>query len=140
MTVNSFANERHRTAAITQLSPNKIKIKGEQCCVVMWTQQCSAKNGGDNPNVNKRLRDIIDSARKAGVPKDIIERNLKRATEKGTDLQEHIIEVYGPGGSAYVMDCMTDNKQRAATDIWTIVKKLNGKVCALARCRLQHSN
>ena len=63
------------------------------------------------------------------MPKDIIERNLKRAEDKDTaDLAEHFIEVYGPGGTGYIMDCLTDNKQRATTEIWTAIKKLNAKV------------
>ena len=41
------------------------------------------------------------------------------------------LQVYGPGGSAFVMDCMTDNKQRATDTIWSVVKKCNGKVRAI---------
>ena len=41
-----------------------------------------------------------------------------------------VVEVYGPGGTGFIMECLTDNRQRATTDIWTIVKKLEGKVCA----------
>jgi transcriptional/translational regulatory protein YebC/TACO1 len=92
---------------------------------------CRAKAGGSNPDSNRQLQNTIDGARRAGVPKDIIERNLKRADEKGgADIEEHLIELYGPGGTGFVMDCLTDNKQRAHTDIWTVVKKLNGKVRA----------
>lgn len=71
----------------------------------------------------------MDQARKAGVPRDIVDRNLKRSQDKATaEVAEHLIEVYGPGGSGFVMDCLTDSKARAVSEIWTIVKKLNGKV------------
>ena len=92
-------------------------------------ETCRAKAGGDNPDTNLTLKSVISRAHGAGVPNDIINRNLKRAGDKSTaDLAEHLIEVYGPGGSGFIMDCLTDNRQRAATDIWTIVKKQNGKV------------
>lgn len=95
---------------------------------------CRAKAGGDNPDTNAKLKSVMTRARSAGVPNDIIDRNLKRAGDKSAaDLAEHLIEVYGPGGSGFIMDCLTDNRQRAATDIWTIVKKQNGKVRQMHR-------
>jgi transcriptional/translational regulatory protein YebC/TACO1 len=90
---------------------------------------CSAKQGGVNPASNVALQQILEQAKKANVPKDIIDRNLKRAQDKDTaTLTEVTIELYGPGGTGYILECLTDNKQRAATDIWTVVKKLDGKV------------
>lgn len=84
--------------------------------------------GGSNLDINLTLQAIVERARRAGVPKDIIDRNLRSSEDKSSaDVAEHIIEVYGPGGSGFLMDCLTDNRQRAATGIWTIVKKLNGK-------------
>jgi hypothetical protein len=89
---------------------------------------CRAK-GGIDLAANARLKTVILQARGLGVPSDIIDRNLKKATDNSApDLTEHFIEVYGPGGSGFIMDCFTDNKQRAANEIWTVVKRLNGKV------------
>jgi transcriptional/translational regulatory protein YebC/TACO1 len=84
--------------------------------------------GGSNVETNLSLHTIVERARRAGVPRDIIDRNMRHSEDKSSaNITEHIIEVYGPCGSGFLMDCLTDNKQRAVTSIWTIVKKLNGK-------------
>lgn len=88
-----------------------------------------ARQGGINPDTNVQLQAVMDGAKKANVPNDVIARNLKRAEDKdATSLSDIIIEAYGPGGTGFVFECLTDNKIRASTEIWTVVKKLEGKV------------
>lgn len=91
----------------------------------------SAKAGGIDLDANAALKQATEAARRAGVPKDIVARNIKRASDKdAAALEETVVEVYGPGGAAFVLECLTDCRQRAASEIWTVVKKHNGKVLA----------
>lgn len=91
-----------------------------------------AKQGGTSPDTNAQLQTVMDAAKKANVPNDVIARNLKRAEDKDVALlSDIIIEAYGPGGTGFIFECLTDNKTRASTEIWTVVKKLDGKVCII---------
>jgi len=91
----------------------------------------SAKSGGD-PGGNPRLRTAIDKARAGNVPNDTI----KRAIQKGTgeleaeSYEELIYEVYGPGGTAVVVEILTDNRNRTAGEIRKVLEKGNAKLAA----------
>jgi YebC/PmpR family DNA-binding regulatory protein len=91
----------------------------------------AAKSGGD-PGGNPRLRTAMDKARASNVPNDTI----KRAVQKGTgelaaeSYEELIYEVYGPGGTAVVVEILTDNRNRTAGEIRKILEKGNGKLAA----------
>ena len=98
----------------------------------------AAKTGGTDPASNRQLSVLLDQARRAGVPRDIIERNMKRSEDKSAaDFNDALYEVYGPGGTGFICECLTDNGNRTSTDIWTIVKKLNGKVCPVLTRQLR---
>lgn len=79
----------------------------------------AARLGGGDPNDNPRLRLAWDKALGANMPKDNIERAVKRGTGDGqADAYEEIrYEGYGPGGAAIMVDCMTDNKNRTVSEV-----------------------
>src|SRR5437016_11279177 len=74
----------------------------------------AAKQGGGDPNGNARLRTAIDAAKANSMPKDNIERAIKKGTGEleGVDYQEVLYEGYGPGGVAMVISALTDNPTR----------------------------
>lgn len=93
----------------------------------------AAKQGGGDPNANFSLRLAIDKAKAAGVPKDNIERAIKSGTGEdgdGKQLEELMYEGYGPGGVALLIKVVTDNKNRAASDIKHILSKNGGSLGA----------
>lgn len=74
----------------------------------------AAKLGGADPTSNPRLRAAIDNAKSNSMPKDTVDRAVKRGAggEEGQNLEEVRYEGYGPGGVAVMVDCMTDNRNR----------------------------
>lgn len=92
----------------------------------------AAKAGGGDPDGNARLRLAIDKARAANVPNDTI----KRAVQKGTgelaaeSYEELTYEVYGPGGTAVVVDILTDNRNRVAGEIRKLLERGHAKLAA----------
>jgi YebC/PmpR family DNA-binding regulatory protein len=79
----------------------------------------AAKLGGGDPSANARLRLAIDAGRAKSLPKDNIERAIKKGTGdlEGNDIQEVTYEGYGPGGVALIIDAMTDNPTRTVADV-----------------------
>ncbi len=90
----------------------------------------AAREGGGDAESNFKLRLAIEKARQANMPKDNIERAIKRGTgELGGAAYEHIIyEAYAPGGGALVIDVNTDNRNRAVANIKALLNKSNGKL------------
>jgi len=80
-----------------------------------------------NPEFNPKLRTAIQKAKEANVPSDNIERALKRALETSGNIDELVLEAYGPGGSAILIEAVTDNKNRTVAEIKSILAKNNGK-------------
>lgn len=89
----------------------------------------AARNGGD-PSLNFALRLAIDRAKAASMPKDNIERAIKRGTGElgGAAIEEIIYEGYGPGGVAILIQCLTDNRQRTVANIRSIFNKYGGSL------------
>lgn len=79
-----------------------------------------------NPQFNPRLRTAIEKAQQNNVPKDNIERAIKRASEQ-KDLEELIIEAYGPEGSAILVEAITDSRNRTISEIKKILSDNNAK-------------
>ncbi len=80
----------------------------------------AARDGGGDPAMNFQLRLVIDKAKAANMPKDNIERAIKRGTGEGTDdaaLEEITYEGYGPHGSAFIVEVVTDNRNRSAANL-----------------------
>jgi len=90
----------------------------------------SARMGGGNPEGNPRLRTAILKARAANMPKDNIERAIKKGTGEleGVNYEELVYEAYAPGGVAIFIEVLTDNKNRAAADIRNILTRAGGQL------------
>ena len=90
----------------------------------------AAREGGGDPDGNARLRLAIDKAFASNVPKDTVDRAIKRATgEAGADVLEEVrYEGYGPGGTAVMVDCVTDNRNRTVADIRYAFTKCGGNL------------
>ncbi|MDR1474947.1 MAG: YebC/PmpR family DNA-binding transcriptional regulator [Holosporales bacterium] len=84
--------------------------------------------GGDDPSSNSRLRNILANARGENMPRDNIERAIKKAVggEDGADYEEVRYEGYGPGGVAIIVEALTDNRNRTASEIRASFNKLGG--------------
>jgi len=92
----------------------------------------AAKTGGGKPEDNLALRYSIDDARAANMPNDTIEKAIKKGTgELGAANYEQVIyEGYGPGGVAFMVDCLTDNRNRTAAAIRKIFERPGGQLGA----------
>ena len=90
----------------------------------------AAKQGGPDPNSNATLRTAILKAKAENMPKDNIERAIKKATGEGgaTNYFELTYEGYAPGGVAIIIDTLTDNKNRTAADVRSTLTKLGGSL------------
>jgi YebC/PmpR family DNA-binding regulatory protein len=89
----------------------------------------AAKTGGPDPDNNPRLRAIIQSARAENMPKDNIERAIKRAVEKDqSDYKEVVYEGYGPHGIAFLIETATDNPTRTVANIRSYFNKHGGSL------------
>ena len=87
----------------------------------------AAKTGGGDPATNSKLRLLIQNARSENMPKENVERAIKRAFEKDTsDYKEVVYEGYGPHGVAIVIETATDNTQRTVANIRSYFNKLGG--------------
>jgi YebC/PmpR family DNA-binding regulatory protein len=91
----------------------------------------AVKQGGTDPDQNLKLRYAIEKARISNMPKDNIERAIKRASGEGMgDIEELIYEGYAPGGVAMMVTTLTDNRNRTAADIKYIFEKRGGSLGA----------
>ncbi len=88
----------------------------------------AAKAGGGSPDANARLRSAILAARAQNVPNDNIDRAIKKGTGElaGAALEEILYEAYAPGGVAMMIEIVTDNRNRTANDIRTLLAKNHG--------------
>jgi YebC/PmpR family DNA-binding regulatory protein len=92
----------------------------------------AARGGGGDPDMNPRLRTIIAEAKAANMPRENIERAIRRGTgeEPGVSYEEIMYEGYGPGGVALMIQTLTDNKNRTVGEIRFILGKHNGNLAA----------
>ena len=90
----------------------------------------AVREGGPNPETNSKLRFAIETALSYNMPKENIERAIKRASGEipGAKLEEVTFEAYGPGGIAIIIEGITDNKNRALGEVKQILKQYNGKL------------
>ncbi len=90
----------------------------------------AAKHGGGSVDANPRLRLALQRAKEANMPQDNIERAMKRGTGElpGVTYEELTYEGYGPGGIAILVECLTDNKKRTASDVRTVFDKRHGSM------------
>lgn len=90
----------------------------------------AAKIGGGDIDANPRLRSAVDAAKSANMPKDNIERGIKKGTGEleGVSYEEIKYEGYGPGGAAVIVESLTDNKNRAVAEIRHLFSKHGGNL------------
>lgn len=90
----------------------------------------AAKNGGGDPDSNPRLRTAIDGAKAISMPKDNIDRAVKKGTGEldGETLQEITYEGYGPAGTAMLVEIATDNTNRSASELRTLFSRNGGSI------------
>ncbi|MGL4394455.1 MAG: YebC/PmpR family DNA-binding transcriptional regulator [Brevinema sp.] len=120
---SKWANIKHRKGAQDAKRGNLFSKLAKDIII-------AARDGGGDPATNVRLRAAIDKARGANMPKDNIERAIKRGTGEleGVSYESFVYEGYGPGGVALIVDVTTDSKNRAAADIRKIFSKFNGNL------------
>ncbi|MFO8088510.1 MAG: YebC/PmpR family DNA-binding transcriptional regulator [Desulfatiglandaceae bacterium] len=90
----------------------------------------AARMGGGDPNGNPRLRTAVDAAKAANMPKDNIERGIKKGTGEleGVNYEETNYEGYGPGGVAVLVECLTDKKNRTVADVKYVFERNGGSL------------
>mgnify|MGYP001803932428 CR=1 FL=1 len=89
----------------------------------------AVKAGGPDPETNSRLRAVIQNAKTANMPKDNVERAIKRATSKDEgDYKEIVYEGYGPYGIAIVVECTTDNSIRTVANVRSYFTRSGGSL------------
>ena len=104
--------------------------RGQKFTKLIKELSVAAKMGGGDPDSNARLRTAILKARAENMPKDNIDRAIKKGTgELGqTSFYELTYEGYAPGGVAIIVDTLTDNKNRTAADVRSTLSKLGGSL------------
>ncbi len=121
---SKWANIQHRKGA-------QDKKRGKLFTKLAREITVSAKLGGPDPNSNPRLRLAVDKARAQSMPKDNIERAIKRGSGGAEgNLDEIRYEGYGPGGVAVMVDCMTDNRNRTVAEVRHAFSKYGGNLGA----------
>src|SRR3989339_565880 len=88
----------------------------------------ATREGGNDPSFNFQLRIAIDAAKAANMPKENIERSIKRGTGEGAEgqIEEIIYEGFGPGGVAFLVQCLSDNRNRTVAEVKYLVGKHGG--------------
>ena len=91
----------------------------------------AARTGGGSPDSNPRLRVAVDKAREESMPSDNIKRAIARATGEGADAvhyEEAVYEGYGPGGTAIMIEALTDNKNRTSSELRAQIARTGGNL------------
>ena len=119
---SKWATTKHKKAVIDAK-------RGKLFAKLVKNIEVAARTGGGDPDGNPTLYDAIQKARKNSVPLDNIERAVKRgsgAEAGGADWQTIMYEGYGPNGVAILIECLTDNRNRAAGDVRTAMTRGGG--------------
>jgi YebC/PmpR family DNA-binding regulatory protein len=123
---SKWANIKHRKAR-QDAAKSKAWSRCARAIIV------AARNGGPDPGMNLTLRYAIDDARAENMPKDNIEKAINKGAGIGDDAVEYVsirYEGYGPGGVAMIVDVLTDNRNRTASDIRHLFDKGGGNLGA----------
>lgn len=90
----------------------------------------AVKTGGADPNTNSKLADIISKAKSNNMPNDNIQRSIKKASGEidTVNYTDMVYEGYGPAGVAFIVECLTDNKNRTAGDVRHLFDKSGGSL------------
>ena len=122
---SKWANIQHRKGA-------QDKKRGKLFTKLIREITIAARIGGGDMAANPRLRLAVDKAKSQSMPKDNIDRAIKRGSGQldGADYHEIRYEGYGPGGTAVIVDCMTDNKNRTVAEVRHAFTKFGGNLGA----------
>ncbi len=122
---SKWANIQHRKGA-------QDKKRGKLFTKLIREITVAARMGGSDIDANPRLRLAVDKAKSQSMPKDNIERAIKRGAGEieGEDFVEIRYEGYGPGGTAVMVDCLTDNRNRTVADVRHAFSKFGGNLGA----------
>ncbi|MDR1791680.1 MAG: YebC/PmpR family DNA-binding transcriptional regulator [Propionibacteriaceae bacterium] len=121
---SKWATTKHKKAAIDAK-------RGKLFARLIKNIEVAARTGGADPAGNPTLYDAIQKAKKNSVPADNIDRAVKRASGAeagGADWATIAYEAYGPGGVAVLIECLTDNKNRSASDVRIAVTRNGGQM------------
>jgi len=120
---SKWANIKHKKAA-------NDKKRGKIWSKLIREVTVAAREGGGDPNANPRLRLAMDKAFGANMPKDTVDRAVQRGAggAEGENYDEIRYEGYGPGGTAVMVDCMTDNRNRTAAEVRHAFTKAGGNL------------
>ncbi|ACR80616.1 YebC/PmpR family DNA-binding transcriptional regulator [Kosmotoga olearia] len=120
---NKWANIKHRKMA-QDAKKSKIFTK------IIRELMVAAREGGTDPNTNNALRAAIERAKAANMPKDTMEKAIKKGAGEleGQSFVEALYEVYAPGGVAMLIRALTDNKNRTAQEIRHLLSKHGGNM------------
>ncbi len=120
---SKFANIKHKKEKNDAAKGKIFTIIGRELAVAV-------KEGGPDPNNNSRLRDVIAKAKANNMPNATIDRGIKRAAGDANSVNyEHVTyEGYGPGGVAIIVEALTDNKNRTASNVRNAFTKGNGSM------------
>ncbi|MBS45865.1 MAG: YebC/PmpR family DNA-binding transcriptional regulator [Nocardioides sp.] len=121
---SKWATTKHKKAVIDAK-------RGKMFAKLIKNVEVAARMGGGDPAGNPTLYDAIQKAKKSSVPNDNIDRAVKRgsgAETGGADYQTIMYEGYGPGGTAMLIECLTDNKNRAAMEVRTAMTRNGGSL------------
>jgi len=119
---SKWATTKHKKAVVDAK-------RGKLFAKLIKNIEVAARTGGGDPDGNPTLYDAIQKARKTSVPTDNIERAVKRgsgADAGGADYQTIMYEGYGPGGVALLIECLTDNRNRDASEVRTAMTRNGG--------------
>jgi len=122
---SKWANIQHRKGA-------QDKKRGKLFTKLIREITVAARMGGSDMNSNPRLRLAVDKGKAQSMPKDNIERAIKRGAGEldGADYAEIRYEGYGPGGAAVMVDCLTDNRNRTVAEVRHAFAKFGGNLGA----------
>lgn len=120
---SKFANIKHKKEKNDAAKGKIFTIIGREIAVAV-------KEGGSDPANNSRLRDVIAKAKANNMPNDTIERGIKKAAGDAASVnyEQVTYEGYGPNGIAIIVDALTDNKNRTASNVRNAFTKGNGSV------------
>jgi len=120
---SKWAKVKHFKGAIDAKRGNIFSKLGREVTI-------AAKIGGGDPDINPRLRMVLLKCRTANMPKDNVERAIKKGVGggEGTSYEDLTYEIYGPHGVALLVEVSTDNRNRIASDIRSIVTKNGGSI------------
>ncbi|MCI9612509.1 MAG: YebC/PmpR family DNA-binding transcriptional regulator [Eubacterium sp.] len=120
---SKFANIKHKKEKNDAAKGKTFTMIGREIAIAV-------KEGGPDPANNSKLRDVIAKAKANNMPNDTIDRGIKKAAGDSSNVNYEVVtyEGYGPGGTAIIVDALTDNKNRTAANVRNCFSKGQGSI------------